>query len=63
MKPESPEIRTSKTYTRLILHRQKIAFVDYQSEDFGRKALEAVKGFRFSNSTRGISKYHRLYLI
>jgi hypothetical protein len=51
----SPETKIGKQW---LVHsgRQKIAFIDYDSEDKARYAMSGTKGFRFPASTRGISK-------
>jgi len=36
-------------------NKQKIAFVDYDSEDYAKYAMNSTKGFRFAASTRGIT--------
>ena len=36
-------------------NRQKIAFVDFKSEESAKIAMDSTRGFRFPNSTRGIN--------
>lgn len=56
---ELREIRQSKKKV-LILKRQKIAFVDYKDEASAERAMKCIKGYRFPNSTKGISKNYFL---
>ena len=36
--------------------RQRIAFVDYESQAAAHYAMSSTRGYRFNNSNKGISK-------
>ncbi len=54
-------IRISKNIQYKTLFRQKIAFVDFQNEELGKKAMEFLKGYRFPGSLKGISNYFFMF--
>ena len=38
-------------------NKQKIAFIDYKSEEDAKIAMNLTRGFRLPNTNKGISKY------
>ena len=45
-----------KLLADFIWNRQKIAFVDFREEEMARLAMNNTRGFRFPNSSKGLSK-------